>query len=121
MKIQEVIYEDVDQFLSLLSRDSRVHYELYWKPLAITGGLFQKIEIGLNLYGISIEGFILLCKVTEVVDWNSEALRKYEGTLHQRYTAYIREKWEEFRAIAEEIGATEGKFEYVGGVTIEAR
>ena len=112
--IKEIIYNDVDLFLSLLDKNSRIHYELYWKPARVTHGLIEILEVGLNLYGVSKEGYILLCKVYDTIDWDSEILNKYEGsTLHQKYSEFIKEKWKEYKAIAEEIGATEGKFEYV--------
>ncbi len=110
--VEEV--RDVEEFLRLLDPESRVHYELYWKPVEYsrTTGLIYRMEAGMRLYGISREGFILVCNLSEVISWDDERLRKYgNSNLFEDYNAWIKERWKEYEKIAKELGATPGKFQ----------
>ena len=103
---------DVEEFIKLLHPESRVHYEIYWKPTRVTG-LIEEIEAGIIIYGITREGFVLRCAINDRISWDSPELRKYDGnTLHERYNAWIKERWKEYEKIAKELGATPGKFEF---------
>jgi len=112
-KIKEVVY-DLEEFKKLLSTDnSRVHYELYWKPLEHYSGLITRLEAGIRLYGISVDGYILVCELSDEITWCDKRLKKYGNTnLFDDYDEWIKEKWNEYKKIAEELGATPGKFEY---------
>ena len=110
--VEEV--RDVEEFLRLLDPESRVHYELYWKAVEYsrTTGLIYRMEAGMRLYGISREGFILVCNLSEVISWDDERLRKYgNSNLFEDYNAWIKERWKEYEKIAKELGATPGKFQ----------
>lgn len=113
--IVEVVH-DLDEFLGLLDPESRVHYELYWKAVEYSKayGFIYKMEAGINLYGVTREGFVLICNLREIISWDSPELQKYKGrTLTENYNEWIKEKWTEFEQKAKELGATPGKFEFV--------
>jgi len=106
---------NVEEFLRLLAPESRVHYELYWRALEYSKefGIIYKIEAGVKFYGITKEGFILVCRLSEVISWDDERLRKYNtGNLFSDYNEWIKEKWKEFEQKAKELGATPGKFQF---------
>ncbi len=75
--------------------------------------LLKWYMIGMTLYGLSNDGYIVKCELSEVVNWNDERLTKYKSNnLHEQYNAFIKEKWLEYEQLANELGATRGKFEY---------
>ena len=109
--IKEVVYE-LDEFKRLLSKNSRVHYEMYWKPIEYHSGLITKLEAGIKLYGISNDNNILICEIKDQVTWSDNILKKYgNNNLYDDYDAWIKEKWKEYKKIAEELNATPGRFE----------
>ena len=100
----------------LVAPESSVHYELYWKAVEYSGetGLIYKMEAGMKLYGITREGFVLVCNLRDVISWDDKRLRKYNtGNLFTDYNEWIKEKWKEYEKIAKELGATPGKFEFI--------
>jgi len=110
----EVIH-NVDEFLEILSDGSRIHYELYWRPIEYSRetGLIYEIEAGINLYGLAKEGHIVVCNIFKRVTWESPELRKYnKGGLHEDYNAWIKDVWKEFEEIASSLKATKGRFEW---------
>ncbi len=112
--IVEVVH-DVEEFLRLVDPESRVHYELYWKAVEYSRvtGLIYKMEAGINIYGITREGFVLVCNLRDIISWDDKKLRKYNtGNLFTDYNAWIKERWQEYEKMAKELGATPGKFEF---------
>ncbi len=105
---------DVEEFLRLLAPESRIHYELFWKFHDVFQGLPMRCEAGVIFYGLSREGFVLKCKISEVISWDDKRLDKYgKGNLFDNYNEWIKEKWAEFKQKAKELGATPGKFEFI--------
>jgi len=103
---------NLDEFLSLISKDSRIHYELFWEPVETLRGLIMRVRAGIIFYGLTDEGFVLKCILAEEISWQDERLRKYGNIdLHQAYDKWIKDKWAEFEQKAKEIGATYGRFE----------
>jgi hypothetical protein len=113
MCIIETVH-DLDEFLSLIAPESRIHYETFWKPIEICGCIISRLTVGVTFYGVSREGYVLKCELKEVIDWKDKRLRKYKNTnIIDDYNAFIKEKWTEYDELAKKIGATKGKFEMV--------
>ena len=116
--LTEVIY-DLDEFLSLLAKPARIHHEYYWKVLDKSLGFPCKVEAGLKLYGISKEGHVLICVLSETMRWDSDELNKHDGnSVTDRFNAWISELWEKLEKKAKGIGSTPGRFE---GVLLSGR
>jgi len=97
---------DLDEFLSLISPDSRIHHECYWKYQEIVHGLPLKVEAGIIFYGITREGFVVKCIISDRISWNSIELdKKYSNfdNIFDKYNAWITEKWQEYEEIAKKI------------------
>jgi len=109
--IVETVY-DLDEFLKLIDPNSRIHHECYWKCKRILEGLPLEIEVGIVLYGLTREGFVLKCVITKKITWEEvEKLYPDSNNLYDKYNTWIRQEWAKFEKMAKEIGSTSGKFE----------
>jgi hypothetical protein len=103
---------DLDEFLKLIAPESRIHYELFWRPARVFQGLIEEVEAGIIFYGFTKDGFVLKCIKCDRISWNDEKLNKYGNVdLHKAYDMWIKERWQDYQKEAKKIGATPGNFE----------
>lgn len=104
----EVVH-DVDEFLSKIDHGSDIHYEL---RSAIHKGEIAIVE--LLLYGIGKSLAIVKCSVIELAKWCDEKVVVFgNSNAFENLKAWIQKKEREFKDLAESLGATPGKYDFV--------
>ncbi|WP_457548711.1 hypothetical protein [Archaeoglobus sp.] len=113
----EEVY-DLDEFLELISEDSRIHHQFYWKAERVIQGFIDTLRAGIKLYGIAREGHIVVCDLFEVVSWDSPKLREISekygvSNLNDEYEYWMKDVHERLKKVfIEKLGSTPGKFEF---------
>ncbi|WP_202320766.1 hypothetical protein [Archaeoglobus neptunius] len=97
-----------DEFLARINRNYGIHYELE----ARTGGAAGEVAfLKLTLYGLA-DDRIIICEIAEMARWNDKKVEGFGKTAMENLKAWIERRWKEMQVMAEELGATRGKYEW---------